>query len=471
MTMISANRIQSLYNLLRSLCAKNHSGTAEEIRSKKRYQRGVWTTASVMSFRVATLLTGILTVPLTLKYLGTDLFGVWMVLTSIVEFATFYDFGLGVGLRNLLIECDSRKDYFRARKIIVNAMTAICILALLLVLGTLFFAPMLPWETLIKCDSLEARQQILPGVRAVMIAFAISLPATQLLNVTVAYQRGYLGYGCYLIGRLVGFAFIIICVMYKLPFWMLAGGYIAIPNFVLLLGWLIFIIKVPALRPWGYIPSFAMTKQLFSIGIWVVVHQLSFTLTNTGIVILIGNTIGASATVPYSVTQKLLSVLSIFPQAFRTGIYAAMGEAWHSGDKMWMKKSIQKTFWMLLITTWLPAVPIVLFGRFVITHWTRTPDALPSILLLIACGLSIGASVASSIYGGFVLAINDVRFAALVKLVAGLIVVSLGYWLGKHFQSVSAIVFVQFVFGLAIPAVIYRHYILSKIKVGIPQLD
>lgn len=464
MKTIVRKKIQKLWRLSQALWTTSHTGTAEEIRSKKRYQRGLWTTAAVMSFRVATLLTGILTVPLTLKYLGADLFGVWMVLTSIVEFATFYDFGLGVGLRNMLIECDSRKDHFHARMIIVNAMTAICALAALLVLATLFLAPMLPWDVLIKCNSPEAREQILPGVRAVMIAFAISLPATQLLNVTVAYQRGYLGYGCYLVGRLIGFGFIVICVVYKLPFWLLAGGYIAIPNFALLIGWLVFIVKVPVLRPWGVMPSLGVIRQLFTIGIWVVVHQLSFTLTNASIVILIGNTIGASATVPYSVTQKLLSVLSIFPQAFRTGIYAAMGEAWHSGDKQWMKKNIHKTFWLLMVTTWLPIIPIVLAGRFIITHWTRSPEALPSLVLLVACGFSIGASVASSIYGGFVLAINHVRFAALVKLAAGLVVVSFGFCLGKSTQSVAAIVFAQFVFGLAIPAMIYRHYIMCRVK-------
>lgn len=458
------SKISKLWELSKVLWTTNHTGTEDEIRSKKRYQRGLWTTVMVMSFRVATLLTGILTVPLTLRYLGADLFGVWMILTSIVEFATFYDFGLGVGLRNMLIECDSRQDYFQARKIIASAMSAICVLAVLLVLATLLLAPLLPWDTLIKCDSLEARKQILPGVRAVMIAFALGLPATQLLNITVAYQRGYLGYGCYLIGRLAGFSFVIACVVYELPFWMLAGGYIAIPNLVLSIGWLVFVIKVPVLRLWGIRPSVTLIKQLFTIGIWVVIHQLSYTLTNTSIVILTGHTIGASATVPYSVTQKLMSVLSIFPQSFRTGIYAAIGEAWHSRDKEWMKRSIHKTFWVLLVTTWLPIIPVVLFGRFIITHWLRTPDALPSFILVVACGLSIGASVASSIYGGFVLAINHVHFAALVKLVAGLVVVSLGFILGKSFQSVSVIVFVQFVFGLTLPALIYRRYILNRVQ-------
>ena len=56
------------------------------------------------------ILTGLITVPLTLSYLGVDKFGVWMTITGFVAFLSFTDFGLGVGLQNALSKCDGQEN-------------------------------------------------------------------------------------------------------------------------------------------------------------------------------------------------------------------------------------------------------------------------------------------------------------------------------------------------------------------------
>lgn len=53
---------------------------------------------------------GLLLVPLTLNYLTTTEYGIWITLNSILVWINSFDIGLGNGLRNKLIESFSLSD-------------------------------------------------------------------------------------------------------------------------------------------------------------------------------------------------------------------------------------------------------------------------------------------------------------------------------------------------------------------------
>ena len=52
--------------------------------------------ASVIAKAIA-LLTGLVSVPLTFRYLGAERYGIWMVLVSIIAAMGFADLGIGNG--------------------------------------------------------------------------------------------------------------------------------------------------------------------------------------------------------------------------------------------------------------------------------------------------------------------------------------------------------------------------------------
>ena len=52
--------------------------------------------------RVLTLLVGIALVPLTLRYLGSERYGIWMTISATLALLNFVDFGLEDSLTNAL---------------------------------------------------------------------------------------------------------------------------------------------------------------------------------------------------------------------------------------------------------------------------------------------------------------------------------------------------------------------------------
>lgn len=440
-----------LYQIIRLLFSRPNNCSTVEGRSQERYRRAMLTTLVMVAARVSNILTGLITVPITLKYLGEDLFGIWMVLTSVVAFLSFSDFGIGVGLRNLLIECAGKDDLESPRKLIGNALLVLATLAVLLILLAFTVFPHLSWGELIKCKNPASVPQILPAVQAMVVMFAFGLPVTQLQNIANAYQRGYWGYLCFLVGRIFGFLFVLWCVWAKQPLWLLAGGYIGIPFFVTLIGWVIFLIAVPALRPWPVRPEWALMHSLFGIGIFVLIHNLSQALINASPILLIANTINAANAIPYSVTQRLLGVSSVITMSLMGGISVAVGEAWHRREYRWIQKTIRRSEIAVFFSGVVPLVIFIFAGRVIILWWTKSPVAVPSFFLLLACTLFACAISIGSVYSNCLIAMNYVRFIAVTRFAAGIVVLLGGYVTGVVSQSSTYIAFLQFFFGALIP--------------------
>ncbi len=452
--------------------SKPFDETTAEGRSLERYRRAALTSCVMISARVTNILTGLLLVPITLEYLGADLFGVWMAITSIVTFLAVYDFGVGTGLRNLIIECNGRNDLATARQLIGNALAALLLLACVMIVMALTLVPMLPWSSLIRCEDPDASKQILPAVQACLVMFAIGMPVTQLQNIANGYQRGYWGYSCILLGRVLGFAFVMLSVSAEWPLWVLAAGYIGFPFFVTTIGWIVFLVLVPSLRPWPISMQATILRRLFGVGFFVLLHHLSANLIRTSGLLLIVNTINAASGVPYSVTQRLLGATSVIVAPMVISLSTAVGEAWHRRDIPWIRRTIRRSEYMVLCFSILPLVLLLAVGQEVILIWTQDPRAVPAFGLLLACSAMTCTLAVGQIYSNYLFAMNFVRYVAVTKVIAGVFVVTCGYYTGIVTQSPTAIAVAQVSIGVLVPSLLLwrRTYrLLSEAESMPPQ--
>ena len=58
---------------------------------------------------------GLILVPLTINYLNPTKYGIWITLSSVIGWFSFFDIGLGNGLRNRFAEALANKDHNLAR--------------------------------------------------------------------------------------------------------------------------------------------------------------------------------------------------------------------------------------------------------------------------------------------------------------------------------------------------------------------
>ncbi len=87
-------------------------------RAHERYRKVVLSTGSSLLYKGVSVSTGLISIPLTVDYLGTERFGMWMTLTSILALMTFADLGLGNGLVNAISKSKGNSNISMAEKAI-----------------------------------------------------------------------------------------------------------------------------------------------------------------------------------------------------------------------------------------------------------------------------------------------------------------------------------------------------------------
>src|ERR1035438_6179081 len=94
-----------------STCPGDHA------RGTERNRRAVLTGAVATFARAVQVGTSLITVPLTLKYLGNERFGLWMTISSVLAMASFADFGVGNGVLSKVARAFGKDDRSEERRV------------------------------------------------------------------------------------------------------------------------------------------------------------------------------------------------------------------------------------------------------------------------------------------------------------------------------------------------------------------
>ncbi len=376
-----------LSKLREILSAKDNDLTTDSGRSNERLRRIALAAIAAMINRAVTVLSSLLTVPITLKYLGTEQFGLWMTLTGFVAFLAFSDMGLGIGLQNSLTECHGKDDKKTPSQLITTTLVLLTVICVFICLFAWLGLPHLPLNDLIKVTSSEAIKNLLPTTQAVMIVFGLSLPLGIIQRILDAYQEGLLSNTLQAIGRILAFISIFVCIglHYSLP--IMAALYMGLPFLFLTVSSLFIFWKRPWLRPSIFSFKITLARKISGIGGYALLAQLGASIMSSGPLLMLSNQFGAEAIVPFAITQRLLGVVGMVLSLALAPLWPAFGEAKSRGDLEWIKLTFRRS---IKITVWI-AVPafiaIALLGLPIIQLWTANEQTLPDWSLLMACNV------------------------------------------------------------------------------------
>ncbi|MBL4909520.1 MAG: hypothetical protein JKX78_05775 [Alteromonadaceae bacterium] len=396
----------------------------EKIRNKKIKL----TALAAMLAKGVNAFSGLITVPITLNYLGAEQFGIWMALTGFVAFLSFTDMGLGIGLQNSLTQCHGKDDDKTPSYLISTALFLTSILCLLLCLFSLFVVPQLDLTNLIKLSNHDNQQILMQTTQAIIIAFALSLPLGMIQRVLDAYQRGVVTNTLLAIGRVFSLLSVFLCVYmeYSLP--VMALLYMLLPFISLGIGGLYIFITEKNIRPSLLKVKKKVVKKIIKTGGLALSAQLGATIMSTGPLLLLTSQYGASAVVPFAITQRLLSVSALVLAPALVPLWPAYGEAYARKDIQW----IISTFYKSIKFTFIIVVPLFIimtfFGQVIIGWWSQEPNAIPSFSLLMACNTWVLIYAWSWCCSMLLNGINHFKGQAIYGLVLPILAICLGYY-------------------------------------------
>lgn len=433
------DRILALLKVFRYLRLKPFDIATEQGRSAERHRRIALTAASSIAGKFLTMLVPLVTIPLTLRYLGKEQYGIWMTLTSITNTLVFADLGIGLGLLNKLTEAIGRDDRQSASACVSSAF--IVLGAVSIVLGAVYIAcaSHIPWSLLFKSASPEAIRIVRPAMAVFIGCFVFNLPLGVIERVYLACQEGFVNSIAFLCGS-AAYLFGIIFVV-KVNLGLL--GLICVSSGVPMLRYVVTGVRMFGWKRKWLMPSFqrfdrAIAKDLLSTGSMFLILQIALAVGYASDNIVISTVRGATAVADYSVPSKLFAVISGCVGMITVPFWPAIREAASIGDGAWVKRTFKRTILMIFVVTAAASMLLFATANVLIRYWTHN-QLRASLPLLAALAIWTVVWGIGNFVWTFLNSLGALRFQVVVCSVAAAINIALSIWFTERIGAAGVV--------------------------------
>ena len=374
-------------------------GTSEEaVRAVERNRRASQTTFLGVAASGIGLLTTLISVPLTLTYLGTERFGLWMTISSVMLLLGFTDLGIGNGLMSALARARARGDEAAQARYVTSGLVALTILAAAAGLTLAVVYPLVPWRQFYNVHSSLAASEAGPATLLVAVWFIGRIPLGAINSIRSACQEGYVNYAFTAMGNLLGLVLLLLCVNARFGLPLLVSA-VALAPFVAQLAnlTLLFGRNHPELVPSRKSLDLSAAKEVVRIGLVYFVLQLSFTIGYLSDTLVLTQILGQGAVTQYSVVTKLFSIPATLAVLIVSPLWPAYREAFTRGDMRWVRATLRRSVLLNGAITLPAGILLTAVSGTVFAIWVGRSFSPPSLLVLAAATSMIVLSLKNSL--------------------------------------------------------------------------
>jgi O-antigen/teichoic acid export membrane protein len=348
-------------------------------------------------------------VPLTIHYVNPTRYGIWLTLSSIIGWFTFFDIGFGNGLRNKLAEAVSREEYELARIYVSTTYAILSIIIGFVLIIFLCINPLLNWSRILNSPS-EMSGELSLLALVVFVFFCIQFVLQLLITIMTANQEPAKASFFSLLGSLG--SLLIIFILTKTTggnLVYLGTAFSVAPVIVLLITSIWYFKKeykvfAPSFR---YV-KFGFARDLMGLGIKFFILQIAAIVIYQTSNIIIAQIFGPAQVTPYNIAYKYFSVITMIMGIILMPFWSAFTEAWTKKDIQWIKNAVKrlKIVWILLSIT---TVTMLIFSNFIYKLWVGKEIVVPF-------SISAVMAVYVIIYGWNGIYINFLNGVGIIKL-------------------------------------------------------
>ena len=311
----------------------------------------------------------LLLVPLTINYVNSSRYGIWLTLSSIVAWLSFFDIGLSQGLRNRFAEAKARNEDSLAQ--IYVSTTYALLGAIFLIIWVLFivFNQFLNWSGILNVeDSMQSEVSILAMI--VFTYFCLSFVLKIITTILLADQQPARSSLIELFGQVISLIFIIILVIATEGSLIKLGIALCLSPLLVLAGanFLLFNGIYKRYRPVISKVKLMYVKDLFNLGLLFFIIQFAGIIQFQTANIIIARNFGTEDVTAYNIVYKYFGVLNMIFVIFITPFWSASTEAYQKNDIQWIKNGIRKYNLLNIIMLFAGSIMLV-FSETVYRLW------------------------------------------------------------------------------------------------------
>ncbi len=404
------NAAKRLSGLLQYVRLKPFDFSTPEGRAKERQRRALLTSLASLVTQSAKIFAVIISVPLTIAYLGTERYGLWLTISSFAAFLSFSDLGVGNGLLNAIANANGRNDRLAMRRAISSSVLLLTGVSIGLLILFWVIYPYAPWQQVFNVSSAQAIAEAGPALAVFVTCFLINMPFEAVHRVQEGLQEGYRSKLWQAGGSLASLLALVVTIRYQLGLPWLVLSFTGVPVVVTCLNNIsVYGSRYPWLRPaWGFATR-TEAKNLANVGFMFLLVQLSMAVAFASDNMVIAQILGPATVTQFGVPQRLFALLLMLVSVALSPLWPAYGEALSRNDVAWAKQTLARTVRSSLSIVGPMALVVVLLGQWIIQVWVG-PGVSPSWLLLTGFGVWVVISSAGNAMAMFLNGAGKVRF-------------------------------------------------------------
>lgn len=306
-----------------------------------------------MSFanKVIAIFISLAIIPVTIDYLNADQYGIWITLSSIVAWLSFFDVGLGHGFRNRFAEAKARGDKKLARKYVSTTYFTLILIFGVVLLIFECINPFINWAAILNISQ-EENQLLSVVVSIILIGVCTSFAANVVTIMLSADQKPAISAMIGTAGQGLALAVIYILTLFPRHDMRYIAFALSLAPVVVTISvsvWM-FTHKYKTFAPSIKLIDKSLIKNIINLGIKFFVIQISMILIFQVVNIILSRVLGPIAVTEFNVAYKYFSISMMVFNIILSPYWSAFTDAYTNGDYEWMQK-IQKKLtkvWFLL---------------------------------------------------------------------------------------------------------------------------
>lgn len=290
-------------------------------------------------YKPISILLSFIYVPIVLSYLGEEKYGVWATILSVLSWITYFDIGIGNGMRNLLAESLQENDKRKCRKIVSSGYI---ILGLIIIILIVIAGIGVSGSDLKRVFNTDIQDNINSVLFISILFAAVSFWLSLCKSIFYALQKAHLVPLMGVFGQILTLGSVYVLSLYKesnLLYVALAYG---ISNLIVEIIFNILLFKdKKELRPSLRYCDKYYSKKTVSLGGLFLILQISALVIFTTDNIIITYFYGPTYVTYYSTVNKVFTGATSVITAFITPLWSAMTVAKKNNDYVWIQKIVK----------------------------------------------------------------------------------------------------------------------------------
>ncbi len=325
------------------------------------------------------ILLGLLKVPILLSYLNQEKYGVWLTIASVVMWVSYFDLGLGHGLRNKLAEALARNEKDRIKGLISTAYLSMSVimLGLMTILTPLILS--LDWNSFLNIPiSSVSNVELKYTIWLTLIMFCLRFIFHLITVVLKAIQKPAISDTFLPIESILSLILVLILKYIYPDSLLLASASLSVTPVVVL-----FIANVVFLRKYFSDCRIKVSNynklylnDIYSLGFKFFIGQMCSLIMFSSQNFIISKILNSEEVTTYNIARTYYTLPNTLFTLILTPYWSAITDAFIRNEYIWIKSNMKKLFKIGIIFS-LGLIIMLLFSNIAFRLWVGSSVKIP----------------------------------------------------------------------------------------------